>query len=127
MKAFDPIRKQYVELTPEEQVRQYCIRTLIDLYHYPKGAIAVEGRVVVNSMPRRFDILVYDRHLKPFMLVECKRKEVTLTQKTIDQIAAYNHAIGAPYLMITNAVSTYVMQKTDSGYRFCDAVPDYPL
>ena len=49
MKVFDIIRKQYVELTPEEEVRQYCIRTLIERYAYPKSSMAVEGCLRVYS------------------------------------------------------------------------------
>lgn len=125
MKIFDIIRKQYVELTPEEEVRQYCIRILMEKYSYPKSSMAVEGCLRVNSMLRRFDILVYDKNLQPFMLVECKRKDVKLTQKTIDQIASYNYAIRAPYLMITNSLSTYVIAYKDNTHTFLNEIPPY--
>lgn len=125
MKVFDIIRKQYVELTPEEKVRQYCIHTLIEQYDYPKTAFAVEGSLIVNSMTRRFDILIYDRALKPFMIIECKRPDVELSQKTIDQIAAYNHIIKAPYLMITNGESTYILNYENRTYSFCEQIPRY--
>ena len=105
MKIFDIIRKQYVELTPEEEVRQYCIRILMGKYSYPKSSMAVEGCLRVNSMLRRFDILVYDKNLQPFMLVECKRKDVKLTQKTIDQIASYN------YYVIDPCAVLYIISK----------------
>lgn len=125
MKVFDIIRKQYVELTPEEKVRQYCIHTLIEQYDYPKTAFAVEGSLIVNSMTRRFDILIYDRTLRPFMIIECKRPDVELSQKTIDQIAAYNHIIQAPYLMITNGKSTYILNYENRTYSFCKQIPHY--
>lgn len=125
MKVFDIIRKQYVELTPEEKVRQYCIHTLIEQYDYPKTAFAVEGSLIVNSMTRRFDVLIYDRTLKPFMIIECKRPDVELSQKTIDQIAAYNHIIKAPYLMITNGESTYILNYENRTYSFCEQIPRY--
>ena len=125
MKVFDIIRKQYVELTPEEKVRQYCIHTLIEQYDYPKTAFAVEGSLIVNSMTRRFDVLIYDRNLKPFMIIECKRPDVELSQKTIDQIAAYNHVIQAPYLMITNGYSTYILNYENRTYSFCGQIPRY--
>lgn len=125
MKVFDIIRKQYVELTPEEKVRQYCIHTLIEQYDYPKTAFAVEGSLIVNSMTRRFDILIYDRALKPFMIIECKRPDVELSQKTIDQIAAYNHITQAPYLMITNGESTYILNYENRTYSFCEQIPRY--
>ena len=125
MKVFDIIRKQYVELTPEEKVRQYCIHTLIEQYDYPKTAFAVEGSLIVNSMTRRFDVLIYDRELKPFMIIECKRPDVELSQKTIDQIAAYNHIIQAPYQMITNGKSTYILNYENRTYSFCEQIPRY--
>lgn len=125
MKVFDIIRKQYVELTPEEKVRQYCIHTLIEQYQYPKTAFAVEGSLNVNSMTRRFDVLIYDRNLKPFMIIECKRPDVELSQKTIDQIAAYNHVIQAPYLMITNGKNTYILSYENGTYSFCEQIPRY--
>ena len=125
MKVFDIIRKQYVELTPEEKVRQYCIHTLIEQYDYPKTAFAVEGSLIVNSMTRRFDVLIYDRTLKPFMIIECKRPDVELSQKTIDQIAAYNHIIQAPYLMITNGERTYILNYENRTYSFCEQIPRY--
>ena len=125
MKVFDIIRKQYVELTPEEKVRQYCIHTLIEQYDYPKTAFAVEGSLIVNSMTRRFDVLIYDRTLKPFMIIECKRPDVELSQKTIDQIAAYNHIIQAPYLMITNGENTYILNYENRTYSFCEQIPHY--
>lgn len=125
MKVFDIIRKQYVELTPEEKVRQYCIHTLIEQYDYPKTAFAVEGSLIVNSMTRRFDVLIYDRELKPFMIIECKRPDVELSQKAIDQIAAYNHVIQAHYLMITNGKSTYILNYENRTYSFCEQIPRY--
>ena len=125
MKVFDPIRKQYVELTPEEQVRQYCINVLTKQFGYPKSAIAVEGQINLNSMTRRFDILVYDKALKPFLLVECKRKEVKLTQQTVDQVVSYNFAIQAPYIMITNSLTTYLIEYKDGEYDFLDTLPAY--
>jgi hypothetical protein len=125
MKVFDIIRKQYVELTPEEKVRQYCIKMLVEQFDYPKTSIAVEGSIVVNSMSRRFDILVYDKNLQPFLLVECKRPDVELTQKTIDQITAYNHVIQAPYLMISNGANTYLLSYRNGIYDFIDQIPAY--
>lgn len=125
MKVFDIIRKQFVELTPEERVRQYCIKMLVEQFEYPKTSIAVEGSIVVNSMSRRFDILVYDKNLQPFLLVECKRPDVELTQKTIDQITAYNHVIQAPYLMISNGVNTYLLSYRNGVYDFIDQIPAY--
>jgi methylphosphotriester-DNA--protein-cysteine methyltransferase len=39
---FDPVRKRYVTLTPEEWVRQHWLRYLVEEIQYPRSLIAVE-------------------------------------------------------------------------------------
>lgn len=118
---FDIIRKQYVALTPEEWVRQHCLHLLANTY--PKELIAVEGSLKVNRMNKRFDILVYDKELKPFLLVECKRTEVEITQKTIDQVLAYNHTLNAPNVFLTNGLSHFILAKQGNNYSFQSNLP----
>ena len=118
---FDIIRKQYVALTPEEWVRQHCVHLLANTY--PKELIAVEGNIKVNGMNKRFDILVYDKNLKPFLLVECKRTEVEITQKTIDQVLAYNHTLNAPNVFLTNGLSHFILVKQGNNYSFQSNLP----
>lgn len=118
---FDIIRKQYVALTPEEWVRQHCLHLLASTY--PKELIAVEGSLKVNRMNKRFDILVYDKELKPFLLVECKRTEVEITQKTIDQVLAYNHTLNAPNVFLTNGLSHFILAKQGNNYSFQSNLP----
>ena len=118
---FDIIRKQFVALTPEEWVRQHCIHLLVN--YYPKQLIAVEGSLKVNGMNKRFDILVYDKELKPFLLVECKRTEVEITQKTIDQVLAYNHTLNAPNIFLTNGLSHFILKKQRENFIFLSNLP----
>lgn len=118
---FDIIRKQFVALTPEEWVRQHCVHLLANTY--PKELIAVEGSLKVNGMNKRFDILVYDKKLKPFLLVECKRTEVEITQKTIDQVLAYNHTLNAPNIFLTNGLSHFILAKHADTYDFQNSLP----
>ena len=100
------IRKKYLVLQPEELVRQLLIQFLIN-EGYPKEKIQVEKSVNVNGLYRRFDIIVYDRELKPYLLIECKSHTVKIDQTVFDQIANYNFALRAPYLMVCNGVQTY--------------------
>lgn len=118
---FDIIRKQYVALTPEEWVRQHCLHLLANTY--PKELIAVEGNIKVNGMNKRFDILVYDKNLKPFLLIECKRTEVEITQKTIDQALAYNHTLNTPNVFLTNGLSHFILSKQGNNYSFQSNLP----
>lgn len=110
----DPFRRKSVRLTPEEWVRQHLARYLVAA-GYPQGLIAVEKAIRVGSRTQRFDIVVFDRHNRPFMLVECKRPEQKLTPDTLNQAARYNTVLGAPYLMISNGRKHYLCRVHPDG------------
>lgn len=103
---FDIIRKKYLILQPEELVRQLLIHYLISS-GYPREKIQVEKGLNVNGLYRRYDIIVYDQSFEPYLLVECKSHTVKIDQSTFDQMATYNLAVQAPYLMACNGVQTY--------------------
>ena len=67
--VFDPIRKKWIILTPEEHVRQYMIGHFTEVLHYPPSLMAVEKTIQVGNLSKRFDIVVYSRDHKPWMLV----------------------------------------------------------
>ena len=114
-KVFDPIRKKYVKLTPEEQVRQHVIRTLTGCYGYPETHLAVEYGFKYNNLQYRSDVLVFNRALQPRLLVECKAPSVKLSMDVIDQVVRYNRVLDVPYILITNGEVYYLCRRDDSG------------
>ena len=70
--VFDTIRKTWLLLTEEEWVRQNFIQYMIEELHYPYALIAIEKELELNRLQKRFDVLVYDVHHQPRMLIECK-------------------------------------------------------
>ena len=58
--VLDPVRRRWVALTPEEEVRQLTIQMLNSHYGYPLELMQVEGAITLNGMTRRCDIVVYD-------------------------------------------------------------------
>jgi hypothetical protein len=111
MFIFDEIRKKWLALTPEEWVRQHVLNHLVSEKKIPPSIISVEKELVLNDLRRRYDIVVYDREHKPWLIVECKAPYITLDQRTIDQALRYNITVRAPYLMISNGVSDCVYNK----------------
>src|SRR4026209_1135395 len=92
---FDTIRKVWLSLTEEEWVRQNFIQFLVQELKYPVKLIAVEKEIQLGELKKRFDILVYDRDHKPWMLVECKAGEITLHEKVLMQVLRYNISMPA--------------------------------
>ena len=109
---FDFIRKQWLLLNEEEWVRQNFVQFLIREMHYPAELIAVEKEIQLGELRKRFDILVYDRDHKPWMLVECKAGEITLDEKVLYQVLRYNISMPATFLIITNGHFTYAWEKS---------------
>jgi predicted type IV restriction endonuclease len=105
LSLFDPLRKKFLILTPEEWVRQHMILFLIQHRAYPRSLFTMEKGIQYNTLQKRFDILVLNRDGAPFLLIECKAPNVPLSQKTLEQVCVYNKTVGAEYIGITNGLN----------------------
>jgi len=110
---FDPFRKIWVILTPEEWVRQNLLQYLVQTLNYPSSLIAVEKEIKLGELSKRFDIVVY-KNEQPWMIIECKEAKVTLNEKTMDQILQYQQVLTAQYLFMSNGHET-MGAKIESG------------
>ncbi len=124
---FDPIRKKFVVLTPEEWVRQHTLHYLFEIKKYPKSLINVEKEIKVADTKKRYDIVIFNPDGSLLLIVECKAPQITIDQKTFDQIARYNLSLKAEYLMITNGLSHYYCQMDyeRERYDFLREIPNY--
>ena len=122
---FDEKRKKFVILTPEEWVRQHVVHDLIYDKTYPKSWINVEKLIKLNGLTKRYDVVVYNPDGSIFLLVECKAPEIKISQHTFDQIARYNLALKANYLMVTNGLEHYFCQMDyeNEKYHFLKDLP----
>ncbi|HRI28028.1 MAG TPA: type I restriction enzyme HsdR N-terminal domain-containing protein [Chitinophagales bacterium] len=125
---YDVVRKKYVALTPEEWVRQHWLHFLIGHLQYPAGMIAVERGVKFLSIQRRADVVVYNKHFKPLLIIECKAPQVGINQQTFDQIARYNMTLQVPYLVVSNGIDHFCckIDHHQKSYRFISEIPAYP-
>jgi hypothetical protein len=124
---FDPIRKKYVLLTPEEWVRQHFLQFLIQDKGFPASLVAVEKEFSFNRMKKRTDILAHNNRGEPVMLVECKSPSVPVTENVFNQIGLYNLAYKVPWLVVTNGMKHYCC-RFDMGegkYLFVDRIPEW--
>jgi hypothetical protein len=110
---FDPFRKTWVLLTPEEWVRQNLLQYLVQNLYYPSSLIAVEKEIKLGELSKRFDIVVYKNEM-PWMIIECKEAKVRLNEKTMEQILQYQQVLTAQYLFISNGHET-MGAKIESG------------
>ncbi len=99
---FDPVRKTWVRLSPEEWVRAHCIAYFHQGLQVPLSLISVEKKLVVHGFERRYDILIYNRKTRPVLLVECKAPSVQLGNPVLEQACVYNLRLRVEYLFLTN-------------------------
>lgn len=114
---YDIVRKTWLQLTPEEWVRQHWVH----YFHLKKGrnlsSLILEKKLVLNGTTKRIDLLITEKTI-PKILVECKAPEIKLTQKTFEQTARYNSVIGAEEIILSNGNHHIYAKFTDNHYVF---------
>ena len=124
--VFDPVRKKWVVLTPEEHVRQYLIGYLIEAMHYPATLLAVEKNIAVGKLPRRFDVVAYNRDHQPWLLAECKAPEVPISETTLRQLLNYQSTIQSSYWLLTNGHQAFCADARDTeNIKWLHSLPQY--
>ncbi len=123
---FDPVRKKWLVLQPEEMVRQLVLCYLLEERGYRKTRLSMERGLQVNTLQRRFDLLAYDAQVAPFLLIECKAPQVKIGPAVFEQAAWYNTQLQVPYLMVTNGMDTYccAMDYDQRKFNFLEAIPE---
>lgn len=123
--VWDRLRKKYVALTPEEWVRQHIIAYLIDHLNYPEGRMASEYTLNYNGMKKRVDLVCFDEHLAPIVLVECKASTVTISQDTFYQAARYASSLKAKLLILSNGINHFCAHINSKENKL-DYLPNIP-
>ena len=124
---FDFLRRKWVALTPEEWVRQHFTHFLVEHKKYPQALLANEVELRIGEKRLRCDTLLYNKELRPRMIIEYKAPTIQIQQKTFDQISAYNLLLKVDYLVVSNGLSHYCckMDYERQSYQFLEDIPDY--
>ena len=124
---FDPLRKKYIALTPEEWVRQHFVHLLTAYKGYPKGLLANEVQLNLNGTKKRCDTVLFNKDLSARMIVEYKAPHVEITQAVFDQITRYNMVLKVDYLIVSNGLRHYCchIDYNTMQYTFLPDIPAY--
>lgn len=109
---------------PEEKVQAETFVRLIVDYHYPANRIKMYVPVTMGREVKEADIVVYadDNCTKPYILVECKRQEVSEAeyQQAIEQAYSYAYALpgDVKFVWVTSGIkSDYLRVDKNSTSR----------
>jgi len=126
---YDPIRKKYIQLTPEEWVRQNFLQYLIQEKKYSSNLMTVEMGFQLHQVKYRADIVAFDKTGVPSLIVECKAPDIQISQEHFDQITRYNYELKVKYLIVTNGMKHYCasIDYNKKTYQFLKSIPDGEL
>jgi len=122
---WDELRKQWVRLTPEERVRQNFVQYLLVVKNYPAAYIAVERKMKLGELNKRFDLLVFDKGAQPWMLIECKAMDEKLDSRVLWQVLRYNMATPVKFIVITNGGECHAFIRGEKDFDELSALPAY--
>lgn len=125
LKVFDPLRRKYVALTPEEYVRQHFTAWMTDSLGYPASLMNNEVSLKLNDTSRRCDTVVFRSDGTPAVIIEYKAPTVAITQNVFDQIARYNMVLQSRFLIVSNGLRHFCceMDYENDNYRFLPQIP----
>lgn len=122
---FDPCRRKWVALTPEEWTRQRLLQQFIEVLHIPAGWIAVEKEIDLNGLRKRYDVLVHDASGTPQILVECKAPEVSLNAAAMEQLLRYHIRLPVPFLLLANGNEIRCWKRSNGDLEECREWPSF--
>ncbi len=117
---------------PEEKVQTDTFLQLVLIYGYPVERIKQFISVQMGSETKQADIIVYndDECETPYILIECKKEEITYQQFNIAVEQAYSYAnsgnVQAKYVWVTSRIKNqyYEVVKGKPVHRI--EIPDIP-
>ena len=125
--------KEYSYNKPEDKVQAETVLRLILDYNYPARRIKQFVPVTMGREVKEADIIVYedDACMKPHILVECKRQEVSEAeyQQAIEQ--AYSYAFALPcdikYVWVTSGIKSdyFEVDKTQNSRNQMPDIPQF--
>jgi type I restriction-modification system DNA methylase subunit len=116
--------------TPEEKVQAETYLTLILIYGYPVNRIKQFLAVQMGVETKEADIVVYndDECESTFIVIECKKEDLTDQQFNIAVEQAYSYAVpeGAKYVWVTSRIKNQYYEVPEKKPRSRIEIPDIP-
>ncbi|MDP2365427.1 MAG: N-6 DNA methylase, partial [Ignavibacteria bacterium] len=115
---------------PEEKVQAETFLALVLVYGYPVKRIQQFVTVTMGRDKKEADIIIYadDNNESPFIIVECKKEEITDQEfsRAVDQAYSYAVAEGAKYVWVTSKLKNEYYEVADKKPRKRTLETDIP-
>ncbi|GCD76874.1 restriction endonuclease subunit R [Thermaurantimonas aggregans] len=122
--VYDVIRRRWLQLTPEEWVRQHLVAELLSR-GFPPVTLALEKAFSLYGLAKRFDLAVFGAE-GILLLAECKSPDVLLNEEVLAQALRYNQRFKSPAILITNGIDHHFYTRSiDIYYLTSKSIPDF--
>ncbi len=115
---------------PEERVQAETFLKLALIYNYPVERIKQFVSVQMGAETKEADIIVYadDECEETYILVECKKEDITDQQFNVAVDQAYSYAVaeGAKYVWTTSRIKDQYFEVPDKKPKSRIEIPDIP-
>lgn len=115
---------------PEEKVQVETFLTLVLIYGYPVNRVKMFVSVQMGSETKEADIVVYadDKCEETYILVECKKEDLTDQPFNIAVDQAYSYAVaeGAKYVWTSSRIKNQYYEVPDKKPKSRVEIPDIP-
>jgi len=125
--------KTYVFTDPEEKVRASFYVELIEKYQYKAELLALELTVPRRTPSDKADIVIFEdkEHKSPFIVVECKRENISKQEEAqaIEQAFGNANSLKSKYTsMVSGNIRTfYDAANFPARERFKNIIADLPI
>lgn len=117
--VYDPIRKKFVNKTPEEINRQKVIQFLIKKLKVPADRLVVERALCslgVEGNRKRIDIGVLDKDDNLLAVIECKDSIMYSGDDAFFQAEDYMYSLGVRFIFLADDTHIYGYYKNPMQY-----------
>ena len=129
-RIFDPIRKKWIALTPEEIVRQKTLKFLLQRLKVPAGRIGVERSLSAlgdSGNRKRVDICVFGPNDEILAVIECKAAYIGSGEAPYCQALDYVERLKVPCYFVVDGwdMVGYRYDLDRTQFSRIDGVPTY--
>lgn len=127
---YDPIRKKYVVLTPEERVRQQTLKFMISHLKVPADKIGVERSLsslgdIGNR--KRIDVCVFGNNDEIIAVIECKAEYIGSGESPYCQALDYVESLKVRNYFVVDGwdMNGYHYSRSRAQFDPIDGIPTY--
>jgi hypothetical protein len=123
--VWDNFRKKWVNITPEEWVRQQVLHFMVNEKQFPTAMIALETGIKFAGRKKRTDAKLFLPGGEVLMLMEFKAPNIKINNSTILQASVYAGVIKPKFIFLSNGLQHYwlSLESTGKNLQWNEGIP----